>query len=164
MLLRPRPPVSGGALAIRAGLACVDALDSVSQAFAPRLKWPNDIMVVDRKVAGLLCEARWSGESPSWIAVGVGINTRGPVPAALRDRAVALDDVVPGTSRAAVLAALAPRFAALSATPGPLSGEERGRFLGLAWSPDGERVEDIAADGALLVRRGGVLERRVDAA
>ena len=30
------------------------------------------------KVAGILAEARWSGSTPSWVAVGVGVNVAQP--------------------------------------------------------------------------------------
>ncbi|HZI66346.1 MAG TPA: biotin--[acetyl-CoA-carboxylase] ligase [Thermoanaerobaculia bacterium] len=41
-----------------------------------RLKWPNDLYVGRRKLAGVLSEARTQGED-SYLAVGVGVNARG---------------------------------------------------------------------------------------
>lgn len=41
-----------------------------------RLKWPNDLYVGRRKLAGVLAEARTQGED-SYLAVGVGVNARG---------------------------------------------------------------------------------------
>ncbi len=165
VILRPAAPPAGGTLAVRAGLACLDALNAVHRGLAPRLKWPNDVMVLDRKAGGVLCEARWAGGAPAWIAVGVGINVHGPVPPEVRDRAVALDDVVHGVARASVLAALVPRLAVLGRLPAALTGRERAAFLASCWSPPGERVAGIEPDGTLLVERaGGVLERRVEAA
>jgi hypothetical protein len=87
------------------------------------------------------------------------------VPAEVRDLAIALDDVVHGVARAAVLAALAPRLMVLGRAEAMLSDAERAAFLESAWVPPGESVAGIEPDGALLVRReGGVLERRVEAA
>jgi BirA family biotin operon repressor/biotin-[acetyl-CoA-carboxylase] ligase len=40
------------------------------------LKWPNDLYVGGRKIAGVLSEARTQGEE-SYLAVGIGINVRG---------------------------------------------------------------------------------------
>ena len=164
VILRPAAAPAGGALAVRAGLACLDALRAVHPGLAPRLKWPNDLMVLDRKAGGILCEARWVVGRLGWVAVGVGLNVHGPVPAEVRDLAIALDDVVHGVARAAVLAALAPRLMVLGRAEVMLSDAERAAFLESAWVPDGESVAGIEPDGALLVRReGGVLERRVEA-
>jgi len=165
VILRPAAPPAGGALAVRVGLACLDALNALHSGLAPRLKWPNDVMVLDRKAGGVLCEARWASGSLAWVAVGVGINVHGPVPPEVRDRAIALDDVVHGVARASVLAALAPRIAVLGRSAPALSDAERRAFLASAWVQDGERIAGIEGDGALLVEReGGVLERRVDPA
>ncbi len=164
VLLRPRLPPSGGSLAIRAGLATVEALAAVAPALAPRLRWPNDIMVANAKAGGVLCEARWNGDTLSWVAVGIGINVRGPVPPAVEGKAIAIGDVVPGIARTAVLAELVPRIIALARADGPLGEEERARFMQLVWRVSGETITGLAADGALLVRRAdGTLERRTDA-
>src|SRR4029077_14678071 len=48
------------------------------------LKWPNDLMLDDRKVGGILGEARWQGESLAWVAVGLGLNVQNALPAAVR--------------------------------------------------------------------------------
>ncbi len=39
----------------------------------PRLKWPNDILIGGKKVAGLLAEASISGNSVSYVLVGMGL-------------------------------------------------------------------------------------------
>lgn len=43
---------------------------------AAELKWPNDLYVKRRKVAGILTEARTQGET-TYVAVGIGINVLG---------------------------------------------------------------------------------------
>ena len=166
MLLRPNVAPVGGALAIRAGLDTVAALEVLAPALGPRLKWPNDIMVADRKAGGILCEARWSGDVLAWVAVGIGINVKGPLAPGLEAAAIALEDVAPGLSRLAILDALIPRLGALERTGGELSARERARFLGLSWRAPGaaEEVADLTPDGALVVRRAdGSLDRRTDA-
>jgi BirA family biotin operon repressor/biotin-[acetyl-CoA-carboxylase] ligase len=50
-----------------------------------RLRWPNDIYIGKRKIAGLLSEVAGEGDSISWLAIGVGINVNNPVPS---DKAV----------------------------------------------------------------------------
>jgi BirA family transcriptional regulator, biotin operon repressor / biotin---[acetyl-CoA-carboxylase] ligase len=54
---------------VAAALAAVDAVDAQC-GFRPRLKWPNDLVVGDRKLAGLLAEATSAGS----IVVGMGLN------------------------------------------------------------------------------------------
>ncbi len=177
-LLRPTVRPFSGALAIRAGLAVVEAVAEVAPAAAPRLKWPNDLVVAGRKAGGVLCEARWSGERQGWVAIGVGINVRGPVPAEVRETAVALADVVPGVGRVPLLAALAPRLRALGDRPSALDDVEREAFRrvqygaaewasGAAGSSDrrdgGAALDPVGVDGdgaLLLARPDGSLDRR----
>ena len=165
LLLRPALPPEGGALAIRAGLAAVAALTEVAPGARAFLRWPNDLVVADRKVGGILCEARWSGPQVAWVAIGVGVNVAGPLHASVRDRAVALADVAPEVSRLALVAALVPRLRALEPLPPTLTLEERREFLRAQWRGEGaETAVDLEPDGALLVRTAdGVLDRRVSA-
>ena len=60
-------------------LALVDTLQN--QGLRPLIKWPNDVLIHDRKVAGILVESRWSGASPDCFVLGMGVNIRaGSVP------------------------------------------------------------------------------------
>lgn len=56
-------------LSLVAGIALVEALDLVRPDAAISLKWPNDVMLNGRKLAGILLE-----RSGSRIAVGFGVN------------------------------------------------------------------------------------------
>jgi BirA family biotin operon repressor/biotin-[acetyl-CoA-carboxylase] ligase len=57
VLLRPAFPVSGwGWLPLLAGVATAGALTRVTEVDV-RLKWPNDVIVGDRKLGGILTEA-----------------------------------------------------------------------------------------------------------
>ncbi len=164
-LLRPAVRPFSGAIAIRAGLAVVEAVAEVAPAAAPRLKWPNDLVVAGRKAGGVLCEARWSGERQGWVAIGVGINVRGPVPAEVRDTAVALADVAPAVGRVPLLAALAPRLGALGDRPSALDDAEREAFRRCQVVPvapaEGAEWVGVDGDGALLLARpDGSLDRR----
>lgn len=165
-LLRPGTPPSAGALAIRVGLRLVEAVAEVAPRAAPRLKWPNDLIVRHRKAGGVLCEARWLGEKLGWIAVGIGVNVRGPVPTGLRDGAIALKAADATANRIRLLEALVPRLWD-AAAPAVLEPAERDAFLRLRWHEDGGLKADAAAvgvdeDGALLVPAAdGSLDRRV---
>jgi BirA family transcriptional regulator, biotin operon repressor / biotin---[acetyl-CoA-carboxylase] ligase len=72
VLLRPRsvPQAARSWLPLLAGVAVASALRRVPGVDA-RLKWPNDVLVNDSKLAGILAEQ--SGDA---IVVGVGINVR----------------------------------------------------------------------------------------
>ena len=68
ILLRPSAPVAvWPRLALIAGLAVTEALEVFS--FHPQIKWPNDIWLDRRKVAGILVEA-----GPGFAVVGIGLN------------------------------------------------------------------------------------------
>jgi BirA family biotin operon repressor/biotin-[acetyl-CoA-carboxylase] ligase len=54
-------------LGARAGIELVTGLEV-------ELKWPNDVVIRDKKVAGLLAEASVSGRGVSFVVVGIGIN------------------------------------------------------------------------------------------
>lgn len=76
VLLRRSPAVASG-VPFAAGLAVVDALATTAGVSAG-LKWPNDVLVRGRKLAGILCEVAPSGvqEGRVAIALGLGVNLR----------------------------------------------------------------------------------------
>jgi BirA family biotin operon repressor/biotin-[acetyl-CoA-carboxylase] ligase len=76
-----------------AAVAACDACDEVA-GFRPALKWPNDVVVGDRKLAGLLAEAELKGEAVDAVVVGMGFNVNwDKPPAGLEDIAVAANEV-----------------------------------------------------------------------
>ena len=103
---RPTDARALDVLALRCGLFAAEALDELAGA-AVRVKWPNDLYVGDRKLAGTLIETRWRGTAPEWVAIGFGLNLVSPdagnaiglVPGV--GRLAALDRVVPALRRAA---------------------------------------------------------------
>lgn len=163
VLLKPERPPSAGALAIRVGLRLIEAVEEVAPRAAPGLKWPNDLMVRDRKAGGVLCEARWQGDHLGWIAVGVGINVRGQLAPEVRHSAIALKDAEASVTRVRLLEALVPRLWELAARPPLLDLEERDTFQRVQWPAGGEPgTAGVDGEGALLVAgSGGSLDRRV---
>ncbi len=89
LLARPTlPPEMMATLPLVAGLAVVSALRD--NGFDAGLKWPNDVLIGDRKVCGILCEAHTSSRGIEGIVIGVGLNV-GAVPEAVAYRAIGLD-------------------------------------------------------------------------
>lgn len=70
-----RPLRGGSLLALAVGLGLAESLESLGA--DARVKWPNDVLVADAKIAGILVEARsLGGRLPDAAVVGVGINLR----------------------------------------------------------------------------------------
>ena len=64
------------------GLAALSITDSLlARGLSPQIKWPNDILLNGRKVAGILIESVWSGEDVDCIVIGMGVNIlKGAIP------------------------------------------------------------------------------------
>jgi BirA family biotin operon repressor/biotin-[acetyl-CoA-carboxylase] ligase len=170
LLLRPaRPAAEIPPLTLLAGAAVAQALARLG--FAPRLKWPNDVQLIEgggvRKVAGILTEMSSEGGQVGHVVVGLGLNVNAlAFPAELADRATSLR-LVAGRAfdRAAVLAAVLESFEPLYEDYGARGPEAASE----AWQPfaalgercrvgaPGERpIEGVALgvdpDGALRLR------------
>jgi len=89
LLLRPElAPQLAPQLALVAGVATVETI----RLWAPQavLKWPNDVLIDGRKVAGLLAEMGTDGERLQHVVVGIGVNLNvriDEMPPELRDKA-----------------------------------------------------------------------------
>jgi BirA family biotin operon repressor/biotin-[acetyl-CoA-carboxylase] ligase len=74
VLLRPDVPLRRAHLVtMGAGLAAAEACEEVA-GVRPDLKWPNDLLVGDAKLAGLLAESVVEGERLQALVVGMGLN------------------------------------------------------------------------------------------
>ena len=71
VLLRPRSPQLS-LLPLAAGVAVAEAAAELG--VATELKWPNDVLVSGRKLAGILAEAASSPSGVEWVALGIGVN------------------------------------------------------------------------------------------
>jgi BirA family transcriptional regulator, biotin operon repressor / biotin---[acetyl-CoA-carboxylase] ligase len=75
VILRPSlPPSDVLALSLAAGLAVKTAIQSVDSIVTPDLKWPNDVLIGDKKVCGILTEMNAEAVRVRYIVVGIGIN------------------------------------------------------------------------------------------
>lgn len=80
-----------GLMPLLAGLALARGLDRLG--VRAGLKWPNDLLLDGRKLAGVLCEARRLGDGGDAAVIGVGVNVaqgRADFPDELRERATSL--------------------------------------------------------------------------
>lgn len=68
------PPSRLPLIALAAGLAVRDAIARAVPGALVRTKWPNDVLVDGRKIAGVLVETATTGSRVSALVVGVGIN------------------------------------------------------------------------------------------
>ena len=181
VILRPRPDFAGyqsrtSLLTIATGVAIAEAVRAVT-GLPAGIKWPNDVMIGRRKLAGILAEAAVQGGQPQFVVVGFGVNlqvTAYPPELASRVTSIEAETTRP-PDRAAVLAEI---LAALGERYRDLDAGRFDAILGawrrLAPSLPGALVEwdspagvvrgsaqDIDEDGALLVRIDGRLERVV---
>lgn len=151
MIERPSDAEAIAALSLRVGLALAPVLERWSEG-AVSLKWPNDLFVGEGKLAGVLVEARWRGDRPDWVAVGVGVNLVAPEEVAVPT--AHLGPVAPVELLRATSAAIRGAAAAV----GPLTPRERDTFTARDLAAGRAIVEPvpglargIAASGALLV-------------
>jgi BirA family biotin operon repressor/biotin-[acetyl-CoA-carboxylase] ligase len=93
ILLRPVVPLaSAPQITLLAGVACAAGL-AAAAAVEPRIKWPNDIFLQGRKVAGILAEMEAKDARVRWFVLGIGVNVnwrREDMPPDLRETATSL--------------------------------------------------------------------------
>ena len=179
MLLRPNLlPTHVHSTTMAAAVAASDACEEVA-GFRPLLKWPNDIVVDDRKLGGLLAEAELQGDKVDAVVVGMGLNVNWDrPPPALADIAVAASEVAGRpVDRDRLLATFLDRFQEhysalveaggwrgtllnyrrLSATLGQMVRVE------LAGETFTGKAAEVTGEGHLLVETGGGDVRRIPA-
>lgn len=148
-------------LPLTAAVAVCEAAEACAEARCA-IKWPNDVWIGGRKLAGVLVEAR---PQAGWAVVGVGINVTTTIddfPEELRGIATSLTIEAFGTgkaSRNAVLSAFLKAFAALL-------GQDRDGILDewrsrdalrgrqISWEGGEGTAGGIDQSGALLVETG----------
>ena len=118
LVLRPTIPLEGlGLITTALGVACADAVESTC-GLETTIKWPNDVRVNGKKLAGILVESQLAGAALEVTIAGMGVNvgwTRSEIPEEIADDATSLAAELEGTgrevpSRAALLAAILLRF------------------------------------------------------
>ncbi len=97
----PLSPKSWAGLSLAVGLSVVQSLHPEL-----RLKWPNDVWLRDRKLAGILIETASLGET-RYAVIGIGINLLASDASGLSTPAAWLDEVLPGLDAPQTLLRLA---------------------------------------------------------
>lgn len=154
---RPRSVDGLDVLSLRVGLRLAPVLERWTTS-AVRLKWPNDLFVGDRKLGGILIEARWRGDRADWVAIGLGINLVPPPGATV----AGLGSVDPH----AVIAEVVPALRAAAFASGRLTADELAAFAARDLGA-GRRIvlpaegiaRGISPSGELLVETQGTTSR-----
>jgi len=163
-------------LTLASGVAITEAVRATT-GLPAEIKWPNDVLIGGRKLAGILAEAAVQAGVLQFIVVGFGVNLQPaayPPRLASRVTSIEVETTRPaerGLILAEILAALGKRYADLRAGRfdailsawRQLAPSLRGALV--EWdSPAGVVrgfAQDIDRDGALLVRVGARVERVV---
>jgi BirA family transcriptional regulator, biotin operon repressor / biotin---[acetyl-CoA-carboxylase] ligase len=163
-----RPTIAASEAPLLGFAAAVAAAETVEhfKVRDVRLKWPNDVLVGGRKIAGILPEAVIRGDALEFIVMGVGLNLNAlseDFPPDLRETATSV--IMSGgfaVSPKIAAHALAERLEAICAR---ICREGVGfivplwtsrwshRGVRLEWNGTAGTAESLAADGALLLRR-----------
>jgi len=101
VLRPPIAPAQAGPLALVVSIGIARGL--VQLGLDPRLKWPNDVWLGGRKLAGVLLEMTAEGDRVDWVVAGFGLNVRRGKTA--QTTAAFIGDIVPGVSVARAAAA-----------------------------------------------------------
>jgi BirA family biotin operon repressor/biotin-[acetyl-CoA-carboxylase] ligase len=160
VLLRPRGSVASR-LPLAAGVAVAEAVEE--HGAKAELKWPNDVLLEGRKLAGILAEAASGTDGVEWVVLGIGVNVvvdERTLPPPLRGQVASLAPARGGrpprvpSLAASVLARLRVWYDALAASPASVVDAWRDRAVDW-W---GERVEARAGGETLAGRLVGLDE------
>ncbi len=97
-ILRDIPSQRCADLSLLMGLSVIQTLETGCPELADRLqiKWPNDVWLDHRKLAGILSEVPHNSAAHVPVVVGIGLNRCADFPQGdLRDRAISLHTLVP---------------------------------------------------------------------
>jgi BirA family biotin operon repressor/biotin-[acetyl-CoA-carboxylase] ligase len=88
-------PADLGALGLVIGVCELRALHALGVTGA-KLKWPNDVLVDERKLGGILIELRAESAGPACVVIGIGLNVAlgAPLLAQIAETGIAATDLV----------------------------------------------------------------------
>ena len=169
LITRPLDQHTIPLITIAAGVGVRDGIVKCT-GLAPALKWPNDLLVGRRKLAGILAEGHGIGSSGQAVVIGVGLNVcAAAYPPDVAARATSIEDelgraVDPELLLDQILASLEAYLAALPQNPGDIlqawrAASPSAHGTRVEW--DGGRGTTAGVDdtGALLVTTATGVER-----
>jgi BirA family biotin operon repressor/biotin-[acetyl-CoA-carboxylase] ligase len=120
-----------------------------------KLRWPNDIYIGGRKIAGIITELEAEGDMISWIATGIGVNVNNQSPSA---KAVSCSEITRhAVSRRALLTAIIGEAEKLKKSAGSTRAYTQGnRYLAAEWNS----LADCIGAKAAVVDSGAVSSDR----
>lgn len=156
-------------LTLAAGVGVREGIHGAA-GLAPDLKWPNDVIVGRRKLAGILAEGFGIGTPGQAVIVGVGLNVQpGAYPPDVSARATSLEGelgcaVDRGAVLAEVLLGLWEAVATLERNPGDIlqawrAASPSATGTRVEWDEKHGTTAGIDEAGALLVRTASGVER-----
>ena len=159
----PLQPADWSGLSLAVGLAVVQSLHP-----ALKLKWPNDVWLEDRKLAGILIETTSVGDL-RYAVIGIGINLLPRSADGLRTAPAALAEVLPEADAPSTLASIVlPLVRAVQAFEASGFGEMRNAFHArdllygrevLCTDGTTGTARGVDASGALLVHTATGLQK-----
>jgi BirA family biotin operon repressor/biotin-[acetyl-CoA-carboxylase] ligase len=97
VILRPRlPPAHAPQITLMAAVALAETVASII-AQSATIKWPNDILVGGKKLAGILTEAACDSERLHYVILGIGVNLNyrlAAMPDEIRTRATSIAELI----------------------------------------------------------------------
>jgi BirA family biotin operon repressor/biotin-[acetyl-CoA-carboxylase] ligase len=178
IILRPLfPPGKIPLITLMTAVACAEGIEELT-GLLPGIKWPNDLLLGEKKLGGILTEADMEMDRINFVIVGIGINVNMPrsaFPSSIRDTATSLREALSKqVSRVPLIQALLWKFEQWYTRFKEGRGEaikgrweELARIRGKEVAIDfmGETVQgqalEIDADGALLVQEAGGEVKRI---
>ncbi len=165
VVVRPEIPVVQAGMANLA--AAVDLADVLRTDYRidAGLKWPNDILVDNRKLCGILSQMQAEGEQVGYVTVGIGLNVNNS-PETGESNAVSMQSLVGGpVPRRKILEAFLDRFEKRMAAFDPQVVMAQWKALNVTLGQTvmvltiKEKIEGIAEDVDAL---GGLMVRQTD--
>jgi len=92
LLLRPRALKGLQLISLVAGISVAEAIRKATDLEA-KIRWPNDVLLYGKKVAGILSEGSVSSNGVEYVLVGIGVNTNNIIHSELKLQAISLKEL-----------------------------------------------------------------------
>jgi len=93
IILRDRSAKDLTLLNIMAGISIAKALRDLYKLDA-KIKWPNDVLINNKKIAGVLIEGNIKNDIADYLLIGIGVNINNDIPMDMKSRAISLKEII----------------------------------------------------------------------